>query len=65
MYKYKPLNKDTTTTNRHRQTWIVPQDQVREFLSGPINYDKLIENCLKEYVVAAINKSKKDRGNAR
>jgi len=41
----KQLDKTHQMPNR---TWVIPKDQVDEFMNGPINYKQLIEDCLKD-----------------
>ena len=39
--------------------WVIPQEQVKEFTAGPINYRELIEDCLKPKVGVVEVKQKK------
>lgn len=43
-----------TKTGRRGIAWVVPQEQIREFESGPINYKKLCEDCLKSELFSKI-----------
>lgn len=63
IYMYKnPSTIGNTTYRSNRCTWVVPEDQVREFMSGPIDYKKLIEDCLNSKQNAkVVVKKKKDR----
>lgn len=31
----------------NKGVWVVPNHQVVEFMCGPVNYDKLVSECLK------------------
>lgn len=36
------------SSQNKKGAWVIPAEQVKEFMSGPINWDKLINDCLHE-----------------
>jgi hypothetical protein len=55
-YSYK-LN--CNRTKQVNKAWVVPREQVVEFFSGPIDYNKLIAECMRSSVIVNMGKGKK------